>query len=603
MTSLTAKRTSVGLVVLGVLVGFGLVSIQACSRSSPSGADITIVLTNAPATLTASQSVILTANVYNDTANSGVDWSCATSGSCGSFNPAHTASGGKTVYTAPSSLGTVTVTATSTANTAVKANATISIVPVGSNSMLNGTYVFQVQGVDSGGGYVALGTIAADGNGNITSGEQDYADQTIQAGPDAVTGSYSIGPDGRGSLTLNVSDLALPDNGVETFSFAVTSTAHALIIQFDGSATSSGTLDFQPVGAALASSINGAYAFTSSGEDISAQVPMACGGIATLNASAGTLTNGLLFENDGGTTSSIYFTGMVTGPDTFGRGTIQTAGGFHFVYYLVQGEVLRLVQEDAPTYLTGGTMYGQAGAGMTPAFSDTSLTGDYVFFDAGAATLGSLALVGQFATNGNGAFTAGFVDVNEGGSVSSGSFASLSNYAIASDGSGTFTLPGSAGVTQEVSSLMIFATDPNINLLDPNNPSGGGGALILDFDTEAAGTGLIVPQSAGTVTGNYAVNLQFVSSGSEYDLVGQSVSNGSGSLTGTVDVNANGAPSSNLAFAGTYAADPSNSGRFTGTFTIGSNAILITYYQVSNGVLLIIDTDTTDVGFGIMETQ
>ena len=67
----------------------------------------------------------------------------------------------------------------------------------------------------------------ADGDGTIAGGEQDYSDETLQAGPDLVAGTYAVGPDGRGSITLVVENAELPNNGVETFSIALTSAAHA----------------------------------------------------------------------------------------------------------------------------------------------------------------------------------------------------------------------------------------------------------------------------------------------------------------------------------------------------------------------------------------
>ena len=46
----------------------------------------------------------------------GVDWSCTPVGACGTFTPAHTASGATTVYTAPRTAGPVVITAASTKN-------------------------------------------------------------------------------------------------------------------------------------------------------------------------------------------------------------------------------------------------------------------------------------------------------------------------------------------------------------------------------------------------------------------------------------------------------------------------------------------------------
>jgi hypothetical protein len=587
---------------LGLLVAAGMIAAGACSSSSSSlpPSSIVAVLTNWPSTMTVSQSVSLTGNVLNDSSNAGIDWSS----SVGSFNPAHTANGVTTVFTAPASTGDVTVTATSTADTSASDSATIKVVDAASNAMLSGTYVFQVQGSDSFGSYVAVGTVVADGGGNIISGEQDYADNSAQRGPDPVTGTYSVGPDGHGSMTLTVNDVALPNNGVETFSLAVTSPTHAAVIQFDATASSSGTLDFQPSGAAVPASVNGYYAFVAAGGDIAGGVPFACGGVATLNAAAGTLTNGLLYENDAGATSSSAITGTVTGPDAFGRGSIATSNGFHYAYYIVRSEVLRLVQEDVPTFVTSGTMVGQAPSGVMPVFSSAALTGNYVFAVGGSSAAGPEAAAGQLTANGNGNFTAGYADVNDAGTNTNGSIWAQSNYAIAPNGVGTFNLPGGgAGVTQEISSLMIFATDPAVNFIDPGNPIGGGGALILDFDTGSVSTGQIVPQSIGTVSGNYAINMQLVTANGEYDFVGQTAASGGGTLPGSVDFNAAGTVAGYLGLTGAYTADSSNPGRFTGTLTINSVTYNVTFYEISSGEILIIDTDDSVIGIGTLEAE
>jgi hypothetical protein len=591
------KKTSRGL-ILGMATVFLLTG---CGNKTSAPA-ISLSLTNIPATLTVNQAVHLTVNVSNDTTNAGVDWSCSPSGSCGTFNPAHTADGGTTTFTAPSSAGTVVITAVSSASSGATASASVTIVPVGSNSTLNGPYVFLVQGQDNSGGYVLAGTIVADGNGNITGGEQDYANESIQAGPDPLTGTYSIGPEGRGSITLDVNDASLPNNGVETFSIAVTSSTHALITQFDATATSSGSLDFQGASAVVSGSIVGPYAFVAGGVDVTNSTPLGFGGVAQFSAATGTVAGGTIYANNGGQTSSNTFTGTITAPDSYGRGTIGLSLGWHFVYYAVQGEVLRLIQEDLPTVVSGGTLVGQGPASSLPAFSNASLTGNYVFSDTGASVRGALALVGQFTADGNGTLTAGFADANSGGSHSGGSIARANAYSIATDGTGSLALPGGS-TTQDVSSLMIFMTDPSLNLLDPNNPSSGGGALVLDFESGAVGTGVLVLQSLGTFQGNYAVNLQFVYSGGEEDFVGQTVSDGVGGLTGTVDVNDYGTTAAGVSFAATFTADSSHPGRFTGVFTVGGNFYNIIYYQISGTMLMLVDVDSTDVGAGIMVTE
>jgi hypothetical protein len=82
----------------------------------------------------------VSATVMNDAAAKGVDWTatCGGGSSCGSFTPAHTASGATTTYTAPSPFttnGTVSIVATATANTAKMASANVTVTaPAASNT-------------------------------------------------------------------------------------------------------------------------------------------------------------------------------------------------------------------------------------------------------------------------------------------------------------------------------------------------------------------------------------------------------------------------------------------------------------------------------------
>ena len=61
----------------------------------------------------------------------------------------------------------------------------------------------------------------------------------------------------------------------------------------------------------------------------------------------------------------------------------------------------------------------------------------------------------------------------------------------------------------------VYMTDPALNFSDPNNTSGGGGALVIDLSDseELPGvSGVLIPQtdtSTADFNGNYAVGFQF----------------------------------------------------------------------------------------------
>lgn len=106
------------------------ITIKATSTSdSTKTATATVTVVNAtPITIsisTAPSSTLKTGATANlaataSSGSDGINWTatCGSTGACGSFNPAHTASGGQTVYTAPASVptgGLVTMTASSAA--------------------------------------------------------------------------------------------------------------------------------------------------------------------------------------------------------------------------------------------------------------------------------------------------------------------------------------------------------------------------------------------------------------------------------------------------------------------------------------------------------
>ena len=98
------RKTLLSLLVLVLVASF----VSACSSSQKAALPITVQLAPAPpASLEVSTSTQLAAQLVNDTAAAGVDWSVTcTSSDCGSIAPAHTASGGATTYTAPATVPT-----------------------------------------------------------------------------------------------------------------------------------------------------------------------------------------------------------------------------------------------------------------------------------------------------------------------------------------------------------------------------------------------------------------------------------------------------------------------------------------------------------------
>src|ERR1700734_3826326 len=116
-------------------------------------------------------------------------------------------------------------------------------------------------------GVVAIANNASkDGTFAITGGVQDYnnGDTIVSPQPsgDAITGgNLSIGANGTAILTIITNNSAVGVDGTETFIAVFPNANHALITQFDGSATSSGSIDLQTSTARP----SGSFAFTTAG--------------------------------------------------------------------------------------------------------------------------------------------------------------------------------------------------------------------------------------------------------------------------------------------------------------------------------------------------
>ena len=158
-------------------------------------------------------------------------------------------------------------------------------------------------------------------------------------------------------------------------------------------------------------------------------------------------------------------------------------------------------------------------------------------------------------------------------------------------------------------------TDPAINVADPNSASGGGGAAMLDLDTDNLGVRIVAPQAAGpTFTGNYAFSQAGVfqrPTFAWYGLVGEVTSDGSSKFVGLADYNQlNISQTADVIVSATYAADATNAGRSTAQVTINGAAapVNVTLYQASSALVLHVDVDSPGallgtIGLGTLEKQ
>ena len=413
-------------------------------------------------------------------------------------------------------------------------------------------FVFYVNGLENSASegpvyYGVAGAVGFDLSGNVLGGEQDHNNGqngfTSPADTITATGS-SMTVDtttGTGTLVLDVSasDPSVGVNGIETFAVQFINASHALITQFDGSATSSGSFDLQTA----TSSAGGNFAFTLSGIDI-AGFPFAYGGV--FSNTSGTI-HGTYDENDSGKVlvgNTLTATDNGVGADVYGRGSIS---GFtdpnkgneaiSLVYYIVGPEVLRIIDVDADDTMAGSA-YGQGSATSfdstvlsTDVFGILDNTEDELFAAAGQLVATNTA-VGTFSAT----FTGEGDDDEVGTVMATGTPGGVAgNYSFSNAVLGYGSMKGITGLGS-IHTLGLYATDPTLNLLDPNNTTAAnlGAALVLDLDDFAQGTGIVVPQGTIASDGSdlnhsygfgaqaFAGNGTFpVNPGWEFDFVGQ----------------------------------------------------------------------------------
>jgi hypothetical protein len=588
----------------------------------------------------------------NGTAASGVTvtFSAPTSGaSCAlSATTATTNSSGnaQVTCTANSTAGAYAVTATASGATSPASFGLTNTTAVVSSN----TYVFYASGEDSFGGFVnyyaIAGAVTIDlTSGNVTGGELDYNDgEGLTSGsgtntPDSITGGTltADATTGVGTLTLTTSNSSL--GGVNTaagtveFAIQFVNSNHALIAQFDGSATSSGSFDLQNLGLGT----SGQSSFAISGVD-SSYNSVGFGGI--FSPTSATSANVTLDANDDGTASQNNpYTATLGTPDSFGRTLITgisnpaaaTPYAMTFAAYPVTQEAIRIIDIDfsaTPPYDTAvGSAYGQGSAAGT--FSNASLTAD-VFTLLGQWSY-QYAAVGEFTTDTNGNITAGTADDNESLETDAPAITGASLTTVASTynitGTGYSTMTIGAGDLGDISPLGVYMVDPTLNINDPNNTATDlGGALVLDL-TLPGGIGVITPQTdttQGDFGGSYAAGFQdlndfqpSVCAFCEFDMVGPFTMTATTGPLATATIGAedsdpfgtwDGTPGEShgdsfsstptLVSTGYYSGSPLNA---TINTAIGSMGMDL--YQASATTLYWIETDETGVFLGPIEGQ
>src|SRR6266478_3468181 len=313
------------------------------------------------------------------------------------------------IYTAPNTppIGsTVTVTVESRDFPLASASATVTISGY-STSSFQGSFAFSMSGSNTSGAFSRAGSFTADGAGHLSGGLEDVnATSCVTANPISFVGTYTINPDGRGTMTF--ADGCTP----ATFSFVLVNSNQLQITGFDSTGTAIGQANLQDPTFFNAGGLNGTYVFDFSG--VHGSSPLSQIGEFTSDG-LGNITNGLVDTNDGGTiSSSTPFTGSYL-VNSNGRGTA-TFGSLNFSFYIVARGSAKFVETDSQTTVgavTGATTQQFSNSG----FDVTSLRGNIAFLLSGPVPNGTIATAGSFSANGSGQIGAGVLDENVNGTV------------------------------------------------------------------------------------------------------------------------------------------------------------------------------------------
>jgi Putative Ig domain len=496
--------------------------------------------------------------------------------------------------TAAVSAATFGITVTDSESPAVSVTKTFTLTIAGTQNvgLLSGNYAFEFSGFNSSGAVVAGGSFTADGQGNIKNGVEDFNSIAGTPSNRTFTGTYTLGADGRGTLTFGSL------SGSPTFAFAIdASGAHGRIIETDATGVhGSGQLELRSVSTCTSSTIGGEYAFGASGYS---SAPSGSGFTAGPVAMAGRFTAATGSLGNGEMDANVPGRGLVQQSLNSVSGTYQTTSqsarctlaltplslpDMTFSVYPVSSSEAFLVETDnvsastsSTPFLTAGTMLSQVGypfTGVSGGLNGTSvgpLSGQYL---SGSSYLADDAVVSIVVT-GSASFSLTATE-NRGGTVMP---ISQTGTLINADQFGRIE---SQGLNNEI--------DPVFYTIDADKAFCVGGVINNPF------FGVVEPQtgkpfSAATIKATLVQGTLAPSISAVPDVSGVLTFDGVSVLSGMEDTLA----ASALSVTGTYKLTSTGSTDGSGTVTLTSPAAFTgAFYIVSPTKIVMVSTTNGD---------
>jgi hypothetical protein len=622
-------------VIPGSTQQFNTITITATSQVE-STLTATQSLTLLPPTAISSVTCIDQNSVLATTVSSGNQISCSAVASTGALVPVNWSVSNKNhagvttnlgsissqgVYTAPlvpPPGQVVTITATSQASTTEILSTTTTI--VFGNAVLSGPYVFSTSGrLPTNAFWARTGSFTA-GGGSL-SGIED----TNQGGtPNTVitqrsfTGSYSIGPDGRGTMQFcEGTNTACPQGSPATayFNVSVVSPNQAQMIEFSAPGASAALQiaggemlsQSQSVFSAGSGNLSGTYSFDFAGISAAGTEQSNVGDFVAnghTNISAGSSSTpatvpGEIDSNINGTplaTAAVAST--IYSISSNGRGTM-TLNGLNFSFYPISSSRAKFIEIDptvAPatsaSILLGDAYIQQTSS--TCGWGLSALNGLEVYETSGTSSAGVIGDLGSFTASNNGStgtISTASIDENNAGTVASTVGTLNGGYTLESCGRGTMTVGTHSYV------FYIIASS---------------NAVLQETTAGVTAHGILLPSQGGpfvdtTLTGSYAFRLGGTNAagtaGNREDFLGQFTSAGTGTgITGTLDLNNFGTTQSGIAIVGGSYPPPAAGIRETLALPLSTTPAStrnLVFYMVSPTLFYALDMDAAPSGTAI----
>jgi putative Ig domain-containing protein len=464
-----------------------------------------------------------------------------------------------------------------------------------SNALIKGSYSFLFNGFDDNGTVMISGNFSADGNGNITSGEEDINRVSGVVIGSSLTGTYSLGIDGRGTMQLKATNSKLAEF-ISNYLLAIDSSGNLHVIENDTSGAvgvgithGSGIMKLT-AGGFSAANFSGNYAFEFSGRDFLA-APAVLAGVVHADGS-GVFNPGTADFND----ASVYSPQLSLAGNFFMISSVEGQGTMVFEpptgasitltfdFNFVSPQDILFMEVDTGTSSSpfprlSGEMILQD---RSTQFTQSVLQGSGVVTGTGLDSANSTVFAGILASSlGDGNATLSYTQ-NDAGAVTANSLSGT--YQVLQNGRVGFTNLGSRLVA-------AYLIGPNQGFIIGRDAAVTHGRL--EQQTGA-------PYSDSSIQGSYALFAPKEADTNVVNMIGQLDSTGGGTVSGTLDEfipPSN--PSVDLALSGSYTVAPDGSGTLTPNLINGFPANLVLYIVSPSSVRMI----PTDPGLGDPQPQ